>query len=115
MAEPARESTTAREPAGAADKHDPRARGWADVRLSLIADSHVIALAAAAVAGRPDDDGARLLLGYALEAFESTVAIARRWVVDEAVLAEERRRAYDEGAADCKAARCRLELLDGGA
>ena len=114
MAEPARDSAAAREPAGTADQHDPRARGWADVRLALISDSHVVALAAAAVAARPDDAAARVLLGYALEAFESTVTIARRWVVDEGVLAEEKRRAFDEGVEWCKAQRCRLEVIPGG-
>ena len=89
--------------------------GWADVRLSLISDSHVVALAAAAVAARPDDDDARLLLGYALESFESTVTIARRWVLDEAVLEAERARAYAAGYEACRANRCRLELVDGGA
>jgi len=114
MAVPARESATARDPAGAADKHDPRARGWADVRLALIADSHVVALAADAMAARPDDDAVRLLLAYALESFGSTVTIARRWVVDEAVLEAERERAYAAGYEACKAQRCRLEVIPGG-
>lgn len=113
MAVPARESAAAQEPPRSADKHDPRARGWADVRLSLTADSHVVALAAAAVAARPDDDAARLLLGYALEAYESTVTIARRWVVDEAVLEAERERAFAAGYAACKAERCRLSAVPG--
>ena len=41
------------------------------------------------------------------------------WVLDEAVLAAERRRAYAEGYAEgykaCKAARGRLEVIGGGA
>ena len=114
MAEPARESAAARDPAGAADKHDPRARGWADVRLALIADSHVVSLAAAALAARPDDDAARLLLAYALESFGSTVTIARRWVVDEATFAETHAAGYREGYEACKAQRCRLEVIPGG-
>ena len=114
MAEPAYGGAEEPGSPALADKHDPRARGWADVRLALISDSHVVALAAAAVAARPDDDAVRLLLGYALQSLESTVTIARRWVVDEAVLEAERERAYAAGYEACKAQRCRLEVIPGG-
>ena len=113
MAEPARDSAAAREPAGTADQHDPRARGWADVRLALIADSHVVALAADASAARPADDATRVLLAYALESLESAVTIARRWVVDEATFAETHAAGYREGYAACKSDRCRLEVVNG--
>ena len=115
MAIPARDSAAAQDPPHSRRKSDPMSPGWADVRLSLISDSHVVALAAAAVAARPDDDDARLLLGYALESFESTVTIARRWVLDEAVLEAEGQRRFDEGVEWCKAQRCRLEVIPGGA
>ena len=114
MAEPAYGGAEGPGSPAAADKHDPRARGWADVRLALISDSHVVSLAAAAVAARPDDDAARVLLGYALESLESTVTIARRWVVDEAVFAETHAAGFREGYEACKAERCRLGVINGG-
>jgi hypothetical protein len=114
MAEPAYGGAEEPGSPAPADKHDPRARGWADVRLALISDSHVVALAAAAVAARPDDDAVRLLLGYALQSLESTVTIARRWVVDEATFAETHAAGYREGYEACKAQRCRLEVIPGG-
>jgi hypothetical protein len=40
--------------------------------------------------------------------------MACQWVVGEALLEAERQRAFDEGVAACKAARCRLGVIDGG-
>ena len=114
MAVPARDSAAAQDPPHSRRKSDPMSPGWADIRLALISDSHVVALAAAAVAARPDDDAARVLLGYALESLESTVTIARRWVVDEATFAETHAAGYREGYEACKAQRCRLEVIPGG-
>jgi len=48
------------------------------------------------------------------EAFERAAEMGRQWTVDEAVLAEQRQRGFDEGAAACKAARCRLQVIPGG-
>ena len=115
MAVPARESAAARDPARAGGEHDPEARGWADVRQALIDGARIVALAVTALARRPDDDEARELARQALANQDRWGEIARRWVVDEAVLAETERRAYDAGYAACRAARGRLGVIGGGA
>jgi hypothetical protein len=51
------------------------------------------------------------MAGLTREAFEIAVERGRRWVIDEAVLAEVERRAYAAGCADTKAARCRLAAV----
>jgi hypothetical protein len=114
MTEPARRSADGPAPDDPERKPDPRAGGWADVRHALIADSHLVAQAAAGVAARPGDSAALAVLTLALEVFGDLRVIASRCQADERVIAAERRRAYDEGVADCKAARCRLEVIPGG-
>ena len=111
MAEPARESAAAQEPVRAADKHDPRARGWANVQGLLCTAAEGAQLAVTELAGRPDCPGAMRRAELLLAALADLTEITRRWAVDEGVLAAERRRAYDEGVRDCKAARCRLSAV----
>jgi hypothetical protein len=111
LAEPARESAADRDLSDPERKPDPRAGGWADVRHALIADSHLTAQAAAGVAARPGDSAALAILTLALEILGDLRAITRRCQADEAVIAAERKRAYAEGVADCKAARCRLAAV----
>jgi hypothetical protein len=48
------------------------------------------------------------------EAFERAVDVGRQWVVNDASLAEQRQRGFDEGVAAERARRCRLEVVDGG-
>lgn len=108
MTEPARRSVADPE-----RKPDPRASGWADVRQAVIACAHVVALAAGQVAARPGDAAALAVLSGTREAFESAVAIAGRWQVDEAVMEAERNRGYAAGYAACKAERRRLQVVDG--
>ena len=91
----------------------PRAAGWGDVRTALVTDLHAVALAAAQVAARPGDPAAVAMLGLAVRVLESLGAIAGRCEFGEAVIEAERARAYRQGVADCKAARCRLKAVDG--
>jgi hypothetical protein len=94
-------------------KSDALSPGWADVRDLIITNSTAAALAVAGLreAGSP---AALEMAALTRAAFERAVEIARRWAVDEAVLSAERQRAYALGVADCKAARCRLGVIDGG-
>ena len=88
--------------------------GWADVQQGLVRNARVVAQAAAQLAGRPDGDDARDMLRLALAAQESWVELARRWVLDEAVLDAERKRAFEEGFAAGQALRGRLSLVSSG-
>jgi hypothetical protein len=92
---------------------DPRKRIWADVQGAIIVNAHAAGLAVAELAHRPDDDAALEMAALTREAFERAVGIGRQWVIDEAVLAEQRQRGFDEGVAACKEARCRLRVVDG--
>jgi hypothetical protein len=114
MAEPARRNADGPPPDDPERKPDPRAGGWADVRHALIADSRLVAQAAAGVAARPGDSAALAVLTLAVQVFEDLRAIGSRWQVDEAVMEAERERGFAAGVAACKAARCRLEVIDGG-
>lgn len=119
-AEPARASAAAGEPDP--DEHDPRARGWADVRQGLVDGTSLVVLTVARLAARdPGDAEALRIAELAIASLDRWGEIGRRWVVDDAFLArmerraeERERRAYEQGAADCKAARCRLEVVRGG-
>lgn len=113
MAEPARGSA-ADQAEIAVPKPDPMAPGWADVRDALVTEAAACRLAVEELASRPDDDRARALAGSVLSVLESLGVIARRWVVDEAVIEAWGDRRYAEGVADCKAARRRLEVIGGG-
>ena len=110
MAEPARRNAD-----GPADdperKPDPRAGGWADVRHALVADSHLVAQAAAGVAARPGDSAALAVLTLALDIFGDLRSIASRCVVGEAVLEAERERGWAAGYAACQAERGRLRAV----
>lgn len=139
MAEPARGSADGPDPDDPERKPDPRASGWADVRRLVVTDSHAVALAVedvkravedvkraveelrhpAADPGKLDDaveklDAAVAMNGLTVGVMESAVVIAGRCEVGFAVIEEERARAYAQGVADCKAARCRLGVIGGG-
>lgn len=115
MTEPARRAPGPAPEDDPERKPDPRAAGWGDVRTALIAGSRAVALAAAEMAARPGDPAALAMLGTAVRVMESLGVIASRCEFGEAVIVAERARAYRQGAADCKAARHRLEVIDGGA
>ena len=111
MAVPARVSA-AQDPPHSRRKSDPMSPGWASVQQGLIIAVQACALAVTELARRPDDDGPALEMArLCLAAQEKWAELAGRWALDEAVLAAERRRGYDQGVADCKAARCRLEVV----
>lgn len=112
MAVPARAAADSQEPS--VPRPDPRAPGWADVRRLMITDSHAVALAAAEVAARPGDEAALAMLELTRQVMESAVEMGRRLVFDETGMQAREREAYEQGVADCMAARCRLELIQGG-
>ena len=88
--------------------------GWVPVQEAIIASARAAGRAVAELACRPDDDGAREMAALTREAFERAAEAGRQWTVDEAVLAEQRQRGFDEGVAACKAARGRLRVVGGG-
>lgn len=107
MAEPA----AADDPA--ARKPGPSAPGWADVRRALVTEAQVCALATVALARSPASPAALEMAKLTLGVLESLGDLARRLAFDEAVLEQERAAAFAAGVAACKAARCRLEVIDG--
>ena len=114
MAVPARRNADGPAPDDPERRPDPRAGGWADVRHALTADSHLVAQAAAQVAARPGDSAAVAVLTLALDVLADLRSIARRCQADEAVMEAERARGFAAGHAACRAARCRLSVVDGG-
>ena len=116
MGEPARGGADGPRPEHPAEAVlDPRKLIWADVRSAIIASLYAAELAVTELASRPDGAAAREMAALTRDAFDRAVEIGRQWVIDEAVLAEQRQRGFDEGVAWCKAARCRLEVIPGGA
>ena len=116
MAEPARGGADGPRPEHPAEAVlDPRKLVWADVRSAIIASGHAAEHAVAVLACRPDDDGARKQAELTRASFDRAVEIGRQWVVSDASLAEMRQRGFDEGVVWCKAQRCRLEVIPGGA
>jgi hypothetical protein len=114
MAEPARVGADEPGPAGAR-RPDPRAPGWAYVQQAMITDADALVLATQEMLRRPDNDAARKIAELILASLQSLGELTtRNCAVDEAVLAEQRQRGFDEGVAACKAARCRLQVIDGG-
>jgi hypothetical protein len=89
-------------------------RGETAVQSALITQAAAVALAVRELAARPADDAALEMARLSVAVLQILGAEARRRVLDEAFLAEVRRRAYEEGVADCRAARCRLQVIDGG-
>ena len=113
MTVPARDSAAAQDPARPGS--DPGAAGaW----RALIADADLAARVVAELGRDPGNGAALAMARLILEALEALGGITRRCMVDEALLAqaehqagERERRAYARGAADCKAARCRLTAV----
>jgi hypothetical protein len=105
MTEPARRNADGPPADDPERKPDPRAGGWADVRHALVADSHLVAQAAAGVAARPGDSAALAVLTLALDILGDLRAIASRCQVGEAILEAERERGFAAGYDACKAER----------
>jgi hypothetical protein len=95
-------------------KSDALSPGWADVRDLIITNCASTALAVTELVRRPGSPAALEQARLTRASFDRAVELGRRWAVDEAVLSAERQRAYALGVADCKAARCRLGVIDGG-
>jgi hypothetical protein len=115
MAEPARpDEPDPGPPERGSRKSDALSPGWADVRDLIMTSGASAALAVTELARDPGHPAALEMAALTRAAFECAVEIGRRWAVDEAVLSSERQRAYALGAADCKAAHCRLQGVDGG-
>jgi hypothetical protein len=115
MAEPARGSADGSRPEYPAEAVlDPRKRVWGDVMSAIIASACAAGRTVTVLESRPGDAAALEVAKLNLESFNAAVEIGRQWVVYEAALAEQWQRGFDEGVAACKAARCRLEVIDGG-
>ena len=115
MGEPARGGADGPRPEHPAEAVlDPRKLVWADVRSAIIASLYAAERAVTELASRPDGAAALEMAALTRDAFAGAVELGRQWVIDEAVLAEQRQRGFDEGVAWCKANRCRLEVIDGG-
>lgn len=123
MAEPARSA------AGAGPDDDPAPSrpgpvpgGWDAVQRLMMTVAGATGVAVSELAARPRCAGALRRADALRAALEDLADLAaglsetdRRREADEAVHAAELARAYRQGMADCKAARCRLEVIDGGA
>lgn len=87
---------------------------WADVQSMIITCAHAAERAVTELAARPGDDAAREMAALTRQAFEGAAEIGRQWVIDEAFLAEQRQRGFEEGVAAERARRCRLGVIGGG-
>jgi hypothetical protein len=80
----------------------------------MVVAAELNTLAVAGALARPDDDVALGIARCSIAVLEHLGDCLRGLSIPEAVMEEERQRAYAQGAADCRAARCRLEVLPGG-
>ena len=92
---------------------DPRASGWASARQAMIVAAQSNALAVTELADRPGDANALEMVRLTITVLESLGETFRRLTTEEAVMAEERAKAYREGYEACKKERCRLEVVNG--
>jgi hypothetical protein len=115
MAEPVRASADDQgAPAPEGRRPDPRASGWAGAQRAMAAAAGAVGLAVTELASRPGDPAALEMARLTLAVLENLGDTLRRLSFDEAVMAEERAAGYREGYEACKAARCRLHVVDGG-
>jgi hypothetical protein len=114
MVAPARGSAPAPDSGGEVCAPDPRMPCWADVQRALITQACAVALAVTELARHsgsgPALDMARLNLGV----MESLTAVVRRLRFDEAIMEQERARAFDEGFAAASSRQRRLSVVSGG-
>lgn len=115
MTEPARGGTDGPGPVPVpARGPDPRAPGWAGAQRAMVTAAESCALAVRELAARPDDAAALEMARLSVAVLEALGDCLRGLSFPEAVMEEERRRAFDEGVAIGKAARRRLEVIPGG-
>ncbi|HEY3652349.1 MAG TPA: hypothetical protein VGL33_30575 [Streptosporangiaceae bacterium] len=112
MAEPARVEADEPGPAGGR-RPDPRASGWPGAQRAMVVAAEVVGLAVTELVSRPGDAAALEMARLCAGVLENLGDTLRRLSFDEAVMAEERQRGFDEGYEACKAQRCRLQVVDG--
>ena len=116
MAEPARGGADGPRPEHPAEAVlDPRKLIWADVQNAIIASACAAEHAVTVLECRPGDAAALEQAALTRASFDRAIDIGSQWTVSDAVLAEQRQRGFDEGWEACKAARCRFEVIPGGA
>jgi hypothetical protein len=97
-----------------ARKPDPRASGWGGAQQAMAVAAEACGLAVTELASRPGEAAALEMARLCRGVLENLGDTLRRLSFDEAVMAEERAAGYREGYEACKAARCRLHVVDGG-
>ena len=112
MAEPARRNAEGPAPDDPERRPDPRAGGWADVRDAAVIAVCAWRLAVEELVREPGSEAALEMVRLTGGVVESLGVIAGRCTIDEVVIEAIRARAYAEGWAACKAARCRLAAVD---
>jgi hypothetical protein len=115
MAEPVRASADDQgPPAPEGRKPDPRASGWPGAQRAVTIAAEAVALAVTELVSRPGDPAALEMARLCGGVLGNLGDSLRRLSFDAAVMAEERQRGFDEGYEACRAARCRLHVIDGG-
>ena len=99
----------------AARRPDPRASGWAAARQAMILVAESNKLAVREAIARPGDDAALEMAALSIRILESLGETFRRLTTEDAVMNEQYATGFREGVRWCKANRCRLEVIDGGA
>src|SRR2546423_183993 len=98
MAEPARGGTDGPGPVRApARGPDPRAPGWAGAQRAMVVSAELSAAAVRELAARPDDDAALEIARLSIAVLESLGDCLCGLSIPEAVMEEERQRAFHEG------------------
>jgi hypothetical protein len=94
---------------------DPRASGWAAAQqaMAVAAESNVLAVKEAL--GRPDDDAALEMARLSIRILERLGETIGNLKYGEAMFSEQYDAGYRAGYEACKAERCRLGVIDGGA
>src|SRR5690349_2972684 len=80
----------------------PGASCWADARQAMMFAAEVNRLAVREALTRPGDDAAVEMARRSIDVLERLGDVFRRLTAEEAVMAEERAKAYREGYAACK-------------
>ena len=97
------------DPVGEVRKHGP---DWAGVQLAMMASAEACALACAELAANPHHGAAKAMVQLTRSLLERLGDVARQRQFNDEVLEAERAAAFAAGMAACKAARCRLSVVD---
>lgn len=108
MGDPARNADDG-DPAGR--KPDPRASGWAGAQRAMAAAAESVDRAVTELESRPGEKAALEMARLCLAVLENLGDTLRELSIPEAVMDEERTRAWREGWEACKAQRCRLAAV----